>query len=100
MLDNTKLSLIENTIAALKSDDSLKIMNAEKVLRVQCHHSKLSMLRFIATEIMPVYLATSTDIDSIKIKCEYCNVTYGSNNALKSHLGRSHKDKKHLWAKT
>jgi len=100
MLENTKLSLIENTISALKSDDSLKIMNAEKVLRVQCHHSKVSMLRFIANEIMPVYLGTSTDVEIKKIKCEYCNAMYGSSNALKSHLGRSHKDKKHLWSKT
>jgi hypothetical protein len=100
MLEYTRLSLIENTVLALESKDPLKIMNAEKVLRVQCHHNKVSMLVFVATEVMPIYLGINNEVSKPKIVCEYCSVEYGSEMALKSHLGRSHKDKKHLWAKT
>jgi cation transport regulator ChaC len=99
MLENTRLSLVENTVKALQSKDPLKIMNAEKVLRVQCHHNKIPILVFIATEIMPAYLGIDTQESKSKIMCDYCSGEYGSNAALKSHLGRSHKDKKHLWSK-
>lgn len=100
MLEYTRLSLIENTVLALESNDPLKIMNAEKVLRVQCSHNKVPMLVFLANEVMPVYLGINNQPSKPKIVCEYCSVEYGSEMALRSHLGRSHKDKKHLWSKT
>ena len=100
MLEHTRLTLIKNTIDALQSKDPLKIMNAEKVLRAQCHHNKVPLLVFVAEQVMPVFLGLNMDSSVTTIKCSFCNADFNSSQGLNSHLGRVHQDKKHLWSKS
>lgn len=97
---NTKLTLIEHTVEAFESNDPVKLMNAEKLLRVKCHQYGMPLLRFVVNEIAPLVLNRVSLLEK-KVKyvseCPYCNQRFRNSTGLKSHLGKKHQALKNEW---
>lgn len=100
MTDNTRLSLVDIMIKALKSDDFEKIKDAQYLLSTKCNQSNISWALFLINEVAPVMSSPVTlEYKSIhKIQCPYCEQSYSSEVGLKSHLGKRHQDNKYDWS--
>lgn len=91
MTSNTKTTLIDETIAALKSGDEVALKEAFHLVRVKCHQSGVDFLKFLFNEVFPVY-AGEEPVKSVE--CPYCKkADIKGEFGLRTHVSRVHKEK-------